>query len=414
MPTQTVTRVERVTIAAPLTSDDVFVLCEPATNLKMAHSGHEKVEFMRNFTADVIVIGGGIAGSSIAYRLAEKGHSVIVLEKGRVGEEASGRNAGGVRQTGRDPKELPLAMEAIEIWADMKDELDCDVGYRRGGNLFYAHTEEKLEAMRNVARRENKVGLETEILSPEDTRRLTPILSEKVELYGAKHCPSDGTANPLLVVKAICRAARRKGVRIQQYSPVRQLKTQNGRVTAAVTDDAAYEGAVFVNAAGPWAKGLCNQIGLDFPLTFIKETAVVTEVLPPMITQFIESKKFYFRQALEGNFHIAGEITTRPTDSFDKGVDFNIFVEIGRRVPVYLPFLRNVSLIRAFSGIIHSTPDRLPILDSVPGFENFFLTAGFSGHGFCLGPIVGKLMAEWIVDGKSSMDLSQFGWSRFS
>jgi sarcosine oxidase subunit beta len=368
---------------------------------------------MGKSTADFIVIGGGIAGSSIAYRLAEKGHSVIVLEKGRVGEEASGRNAGGVRQTGRDPAELPLAMEAVKLWADMKDELDCDVGYRRGGNLFYAHTEEKLEAMRAIVQRENTVGLDTEMLSPEETRKLTPILSERVDLYGAKHCPSDGTANPLLVVKAICRTAGRKGVRIHQYTPVRQLKVENGRVTAAVTDDTVFEGGVFVNAAGPWSKGLCNQIGLDFPLTFINDHTIVTEPLPLMITQFVECNQFYFRQALEGNFHIGGEVAWRETSSFEKDVDFSTFVELGRRVPVYLPVLRNVNVLRAWGGIIHSTPDRIPILDRVAGLENFFIAAGFSGHGFCLGPIVGKVMAELMADGKSSLDLSAFRWGRF-
>ena len=97
----------------------------------------------------------------------------------------------------------------------------------------------------------------------------------------------------------------------------------------------------------------------------------------------------------------------------NKSVDFNTFVNLGRRIPVYLPFLRNVRIIRAFSGIIHTTPDKIPILDKVPGFDNFFITAGFSGHGFAIGPIVGKLMAEWIADGKSSMDLSEFRWGRF-
>ncbi len=368
---------------------------------------------MSRITADVIVIGGGIAGSSIAYRLAGKGHSVILLEKGRVGEEASGRNGGGVRQQDRDPAELPLAMEAIKIWADMSEELDWDVGYRRVGNLHYAHTPEKLDQLSTVAERETVSGLPVEMLSPEETRGLTPGLSQEVAIFGSKFCPSDGTANPLLVVKAICRAARRSGVRIEEHRPVRHFETRNGRVTAAVTDTAAYEGAVFVNAAGPWARALVQTIGLDIPVVNKEESTVVTEPVPPLIKPFVQSDTFYIRQALEGNLHIAGSITMRSAGHMDKAVDFSCFVEVGRWLTRFWPALRNVNLMRAFTGILHYTPDKLPILDRAPGFENLFLAAGFSGHGFCLGPVIGKLLAEWIVDGKSSMNLNRFGWSRF-
>jgi sarcosine oxidase subunit beta len=215
------------------------------------------------------------------------------------------------------------------------------------------------------------------------------------------------------VVKAICQTARRKGVRIHQNTPVRQLTTAKGRLAAAVTDDSVFEGEVFVNAAGAWSQGLCNLIDLDFPLTFINDHTIVTEPLPMMITQFIASDRFYFRQALEGNFHIGGDVAWREVTKFEKDVDFSTFIELGRRVAVYLPSLRNVRVMRAWGGIIHSTPDKIPILDRVAGFENFFIAAGFSGHGFALGPIVGKLMAELIVDKKSSLDLSAFRWGRF-
>ena len=117
-----------------------------------------------NNSADTIVIGGGIVGSSIALRLAGRGQSVILLEKGRVGEEASGRNGGGVRQQDRDPAELPLAMEAIKIWADMKDELDWDVGYRRGGNVMIARSEKQFESLRSIMEREQAMGLNVEML----------------------------------------------------------------------------------------------------------------------------------------------------------------------------------------------------------------------------------------------------------
>ena len=368
---------------------------------------------MSQKTTDVVVIGGGIAGSSIAYRLAEKGCSVTLLEKGRVGEEASGRCGGGVRQQDREPAEIPLAMEAVKIWADFKDELDCDVGYRRGGNINIAFVEERLEVLKARAEREAALGLESEMISPEETRRLVPKQSDKMEIFGAKHCPSDGTANPLLTVKAICRAARRKGVRIVEHSPVTGFKTQGDRVTAAVAAGEEYGGDVFVNAAGPWARGLCKTLGLDIPISLQKESIIVTEPLPPMVRQFVQTEKFYFRQALEGNFHLAGEVTFRQVDDFDKSVDLNSITQIGRWIPQFLPFLKNVNIIRAFTGIIHSTPDKMPVFDKTPGWDNLYLTAGFSGHGFCLGPIVGRLISEWIVDGRSSLDLTRFNWGRF-
>jgi len=205
---------------------------------------------MKENMADTVVIGAGIAGSSVALRLAEKGQKVVLLERGRVGEEASGCNAGGVRQQGRVPAELTLAMESIKIWANMKDELDCDVGYRRGGNLQVARSEEELRSLREAMRQEQAMGLGVEILSPDDTRKLTPTIPRELEIFGSKHCPTDGWANPFLVVKAICRAARRKGVQIKEHEPVRRLKAENGRVTAAMADGAEYHGAVFVVAAG--------------------------------------------------------------------------------------------------------------------------------------------------------------------
>jgi sarcosine oxidase subunit beta len=368
---------------------------------------------MNQFAGDVIVIGGGIVGSSIALRLVEKGLSVILLEKGRVGEEASGRSAGGVRQQGRDPAELPLAMEAIKIWDNMKDELDCDVEYRRGGNLYYVNSAEKLEEFRKIAAKEKKMGLEVNILTPDETRAETPILSDNIKIYGAKYCPSDGTANPLLVTKAICRAAVSKGVQIRQYSPVRGLKVNRGKVISAVTDKGEYKGSVFVNAAGAWAKGLCNSVGIDIPILLIKARIMVTETLQPIAKQFIQTEKFYCRQALQGNLHIGGQIMRDPIKNNEKSVEFHDFVKLGRWLPAFFPITRNINIIRAFAGIIHSTPDEIPIIDKVPGFDNFFITTGFSGHGFCLGPIVGKLIAEWIVDGQSSMDLSAFNFSRF-
>jgi len=368
---------------------------------------------MNDYTADVIVIGGGIAGTSIALRLAEKGRKVILLEKGRVGEEASGRNGGGVRQQDRRPEELPLAMAAIKFWEAMQDELGCDVGYRQGGNLMVARSERQLESLIQKKERELPMGLHVEMLSPEETLRVTPSLAGNFEIFGSKYCPSDGTANPLLVVKAISRLARRIGVRIKEHEPVRKLMRSDGKVTAAITDSGVYRSPVFVLAAGPWARGLCNTIGFDLPITVRRSRLMVTEPLAHAVDQFVILDKLYYRQTLEGNIHIGG-LLPQGGEDFDKSVLFKDFVEIFQWLPQNLPFFRNVNIIRAFAGLTQNTADAVAILDKAPELENMFLAVGFSGHGFCLGPIVGKLIAEWIVDGKSSMDLSKLRLNRFN
>ena len=368
---------------------------------------------MKDNVADTIVIGSGIAGSSIAFRLAERGQKVILLDKGRVGEEASTRNTGGVRQQDRDPAELPLAMEATKIWADMKEELDCDVGYRRGGNLMVARTEAQMEYLHRTMESELAMDLGVELLSPEETRRLNPLIPEDLEILGSKYCPTDGQADPLIAVKAICRAALRKGVKIKQYEPVKRLKAKGGRVTAAVTERGEYHSSYYVNAAGPWAKALCNTIGLDYPAALIKAKIFITEALPPMVEQYVIMDEMLYCQTLNGNFMIGVASDSLLTNVFEKSSELDSFIRVGRRLQELLPSFRNVNLLRSFAGLDHITPDSVAIVDKVPGFENLFMAAPLAGHGFCVGPIVGKLIAEWIVEGQSSMDLSRMRFNRF-
>jgi sarcosine oxidase subunit beta len=329
-----------------------------------------------------------------------------------VGEEASGRNGGGVRQQDRHPAELPLAMAAIELWKGMQDELGCDVGYRQGGNLMIARSESQLESLIAIKERELAMGLHVEMLSPQETLRITPSLAGNVEIFGGKYCPSDGSANPLLVVKAISRLARGIGVRIKEQEPVRKLQRSGDNVTAAITDTGVYRSPVFVLAAGPWARGLCNTIGFDLPITIRKSRLMVTEPLAHAVDQIVILDKLFYRQTIEGNIHIGG-LPPQGAEDFDKSVLFKDFVEIFQWLPQKLPFFRNVNIIRAFAGLTQNTADTLAILDKAPGLENLFLAVGFSGHGFCLGPVVGKLIAEWIVDGKS-MSLDKFRRSLMS
>jgi len=361
--------------------------------------------------ADVVIIGGGIVGCSTAYRLALRKQSVILLERGRVGEEASGRNGGGVRQQNRHPAELPLAVEAIKIWKNFKEEFEWDVEYQQGGNLRLMTSQKEYETFSKNPEWERKAGLEVELLTPEETRNIAPVISKDIELLGATYCSTDGTANPLIVTKAIARAARRKGVQIREHEPVKGLKVERGRIGAAITDQGEYRAPVFLNAAGPWSKTICNWVGLDFPINNKRAQILITEPVPPLVKEFISFDVGYIRQALNGGIHLG--VRSKPVENYDKRSTFEAFLEAGARMVEIFPIFKEFSVLRSWGGINDWTPDEIPIVDKAPHFEGFFMASGFSGHGFCLGPMVGKLMAEWILDGKSSMDLHAFRWTRF-
>lgn len=360
---------------------------------------------------DVVIIGGGIMGCSMAYRLAQRGLTVVVLERGQVGEEASGRNGGGVRQQNRDRAELPLALEAVKIWANMKDELDWDVGYRVGGNLRLVTSEEEHRTFFGNPEWEREMGLEVEWVTAKEARELAPALSKDEPILGATYCPTDGTANPLLATKAIARAARRAGAELREHEPVTGLKVEADRVVAVLTERGEYRGSLFVNAAGPWARTVCNWLGLDYPIRICRAQIVVTEALPPTFRQFISFDVGYLRQAIEGQVHLG--VRSQTVENYDKRTNFQAFKDIGHRFTELFPFLRNATIIRSWGGLTNWTPDSIPIIDKAPNLENFYLLAGFSGHGFCLGPLIGKLMAEWLAEGRPSMDLSAFRWTRF-
>jgi sarcosine oxidase subunit beta len=254
------------------------------------------------------------------------------------------------------------------------------------------------------------MGLGVEMLSQKDVRGIIPTIAKEWDFTGGKYCPADGTANPLLVVKAICRIARKKGLAIREHEPVIGMTVKTGKLTSVSTFDNKYHGGAFVIAAGPWTHKLCNLVGLDSPLMVHRDQILVTEPLQHHIDPFIIYGDMYLRQAIEGNVHLWGG--HHPIKTFDKQLSYGAFAYAADRMTARFPYLKKVNIIRGFAGLTCYSPDEIPILDQIPNISNLFIAAGFSGHGFCLGPIVGKLIAEWIAEGKPSLDLSAFRWGR--
>jgi len=208
---------------------------------------------LRFHEAEVVVIGGGLVGTSTCYHLSKRGKKVVLLEKRGIAEEASGRSIGGVRQQNRDIEEVPMAIASIEVWSDFHRDLDEDIEYVVGGNLKLIRSEKEMEEMRSQQLKERNLGLETEILSREEVLKRIPAFSRDIPLLGGKYCVTDGHANPLKVGKAIARAASRLGAIVYDHKPAIGIELRDGAVTGVLTDDTYFRTEVVVNAANAWA-----------------------------------------------------------------------------------------------------------------------------------------------------------------
>ncbi|MBI5580081.1 MAG: FAD-binding oxidoreductase [Deltaproteobacteria bacterium] len=366
---------------------------------------------LQKVDCDALVIGGGITGCFIALRLAQKGMKVCLADKGPLFREASGRSGGGVRQQFRNKAELPLAMESVRLWHDIARELGECIEYWQGGSLRLHRTKQLHEEDKIRVERERAQGLAVQLLTAQQVRARVPVLSAHIKLFGGTYCPLDGTANPLLMGRALTHALLRADVGVYSHEEIRTLETGGGRLSGAVGSMHFFRCPIAVNAAGPWASKIMQTIGFDFPVTFRKSQILVTEPLSPVIQEFISFDKGYLRQAKDGNFHLG--VRGIPIVELETSQTMSSFEDVGRDFPEVFPFLANVQIIRAFAGITTWTADGIPILDEVPGVAGLWVASGFSGHGFCLGPVVGKLFSEWITTGCPSLDMSAFAWSRF-
>ncbi len=367
---------------------------------------------MSKINADIVVIGGGITGISAAIFLARQNADVVLIDRGKLGDEASGRNGGGVRQQYRKPAERKLAMQAIKLWQEIQAEWGCGIEYIQGGSYRLAFSAESHMEMLARIEQEQAAGLDVAWLGPRATRDHLPFIKEDVSIYGSSYCASDGTANPLLTMQCLARLAAECGVRIKTQEAVVSLKIKKDLVKSVVTAKAEYQAKTVINTAGPWAASLLEPFGLHLPIQKKLSKILVTESIPPLFQGFVSFDNGYLRQAADGNFHLG--IKSTPADTDEKSVSWEDFNLISRYFVPLFPFLAELNIIRAFSGITGWTPDTLPVIDKPPGLENIYVAAGYSAHGFCLGPLVGKLLAQWIVGGKKPLDLEPLAWERFT
>jgi sarcosine oxidase subunit beta len=305
---------------------------------------------------------------------------------------------------------------SIRLWEGLEKELGFDVEYVQGGNIRMATNEERMAALRREGEEERADGLVVEMWDREELRRRAPYLSDV--FIGAKYCPTDGSANPILASRAFGWAARQLGADLLTHTEAVNIEVQGGRVAAVTARDKDGEILVeapwVVHAGGPWTPQLSRSLGIQVPIAPARSTIAVTQRMPPLFKEFISSHDLgvYARQAREGHVHIGG--VGAPLGTFDQGVPAATIERLARGAAQMLPALRGANLLRTWSGTLEVTPDKVPIIDPLDGIKGYILASGFSGHGFCLGPIAGKLLSELIVDGAPSLPLHEFRLSRFA
>lgn len=370
---------------------------------------------------DVVIVGGGISGVAAAYEIARAGHSVTLLEARQLASMASGWTLGGVRQSGRDPAELPLARAAVERWGGLDTELDAETGYRRRGNLRLARTETEVETIRELVVQQRSLGLEIDYL-PDNAaiRAAAPAIGPSI--LAASFCPGDGHADPVPAVRAFAAAASRHGASMREDVTVRAVTRSGSRVTGIETmsGEVVFADRVIV-ATGIHAPALLQPLGLALPL-MVKLVCVMQSVpLPPLFEQVfgVANADAAGRQEVDGRLRVTtgiGEWPHEPrswtADSLaPRACDIAMLIA---RVTQVLPALANAGIARLWGGLIDLTPDALPAIDAHTGIEGLIIAAGFSGHGFGIGPVTGEILADLALSRQSRFDLAPFRLDRFA
>jgi sarcosine oxidase subunit beta len=364
---------------------------------------------------DVVIIGGGINGCSLAYNLAKKKVDVVVVEKNYLSSGATGACGAGIRQQWSTKENAKLAIDSVKIFEKLSKELGQDIELRQGGYLIAVHDEKELaQAEKNVAM-QRSLGLKVDILDAGEINSIVPILNVKgMKAIGATFCPTDGHANPFKTTFAYADAARNIGAQIYTHTKVVGIKTDKNKIKAVETDKGLINADFVVNAAGIDSKDIASKVNINLPLVAYRKEIMATECLEPLFEAMVISFKdgIYFSQQREGQ--IVGGIPISEERSGYKTIPTFAFMRhMAKTLTSYAPILKHVNMLRHWTGFYDVTPDARPILGETKKLKGFIQCNGFSGHGFMLSPMVTKILSEYIAEGKKPEILENLNLDRF-
>ncbi len=404
--------------------------------------------------ADVVVIGGGVVGVFTAYYLARRGIKVALVEKGLVAAEQSSRNWGWCRQQNRDARELPMATKSLALWDALSGDIGTDVGFRRCGLLYLSQDEREIETWAKWRDFARTVGVTSHVLSADEASERGRATG--VRWKGGVFSPSDGIADPSVAVPRVAEAIMKLGGSVHQKCAARGIDVSAGHVSGVVTEAGIIRTKTVVMAGGAWASSFCHQLGIRFPQASVRSSILAVSPGAEALPEALHTSEVSLTRRLNGGYTLAisGRARVDPspqqirfgreflpmfvrrwrslapggaqgwrlghetlkkwaldditpmerTRILDPKPDSGQIRETYKRAGTLLPDLARCKISDAWAGYIDSTPDGVPAIGEVEGVPGFILAAGFSGHGFGIGPGAGHLIADLVSGDEPIVD----------
>ena len=365
--------------------------------------------------ADVVIVGGGIVGASIAYHLAARGvRDVVVLEREEIGTGSTTRNAGGVRLQFSTEINVQLSLRSLPRIERFAEEMGVDPHLRQVGYLFLITEGRDVEPFESSLAMWKRLGVPAQRLDAAGVRQVFPQLRVD-DLRFATFCARDGYCDPSSMLNGYVARARQKGVRFREHEPAIGIAREGGRVKAVQTAKGEIACAMVVNAAGAWGAEVGRLAGIELPIRPLRRQIFVTDPVPGLDHDFPLTVEFastlYFHRESGGVLMGMADPTDGP--GFDASVNWDFLPTLVERALYRLPILERANVKTGWAGFYEDTPDKHPIIGAVPDLDGFLCAAGFSGHGIMHAPAAGEAIAELIVDGRTSLDIAPLAYDRF-
>ncbi len=366
-------------------------------------------------SADVVVIGGGSIGCATAYNLARLGFkNVVVLEKGYICRGSTGRCAAGIRQQWGTEMNCLISRYSIRHFEVMNESLeyDGDVEFRQNGYLMVSYSQKEAAMLKENLKLHEKLGIPVRFLSVDDVKEIVPVINTE-RIVASTICMEDGQANPFKVTDAYYRAAGRLGVKFYTYTEVTGFKKEGEKITAVVTDKGEIATSAVVNATGPYAKFISAMLGHDLPVEPERHQIVVTEPLDPFLRPLVMNffHNSYCQQVLNGSV-LAGYGNPDEPKGINYDCSWQFIKELAAKIVDQFPVMKEVNIVRQWSGHYGISPDGQPVLGTVPGVEGYYLALG-CGKGFMLSPMIGELIAQCVAGQDTTLPIGILNVRRF-